>query len=140
MIVLENEITDRSKEKAGGSSPVEGGRRINPNLAKLIMRQRSEASGKERAEDILGAAFKENHEKLEEFISSENQRYTAMGKEINCQQKPLNNGAFKSDIVSSLQENVRYAYVWYVASLQYLCSALTAMRLLRKARLVKEGK
>ena len=40
-----------------------------------------------------------------------------------------------ANFIPSFQDpNSRYAYVWYVTSYPYLCSALTALRLLKKAR------
>ena len=72
-----------------------------------------------------------NHENetkiLHEFLNSSNQRFVLTGNNMNCKQKDLNNftAPAKSD---------RFAYVWYAASLPYLCSALTAFKLLRALR------
>ena len=63
-------------------------------------------------------------------------RYTHHGYDINCWQRPLDTDRRNFD--TNIRKK-KFAYVWYAASNPYLCSALTAFKLLKKAREREQG-
>ena len=70
-------------------------------------------------------------QEIETFLLSPTQKFTAIGQDINCKQKRI---ITPSDF-DEISGNGKFAYVWYGASMQYICSALTALRMLKRRRL-----
>jgi hypothetical protein len=58
--------------------------------------------------------------------------YAKSGDDLNCGQAPLD--SVDPSMTSSLGQK-RFAYAWYVSRTSYHCSALVALKMLKKVRL-----